>query len=146
MMQENIVNVLVGASLPCTRGAVIEAVMAGVIQRIPSRSSTGVAVAVRVADAALVITGQVCARRADFAVCPEAEAALVALDDVLAKHGSDGVGRVDGVRSTRLREKGGERQPAGGRHGTEGLGGVEFDVARAPRVALLDESCGRAGH
>lgn len=102
--------------------------------------------AVRVADAALVITGQVCARRADFAVCAEAEAALVALDAVLAKHGSDGVGRVDGVRSTRLREKGGERQPAGGRHGTEGLGGVEFDVARAPRVALLDESCGRAGH
>ena len=146
MLQKIIVIVLVWASLTCPRGASTEAVVAGVIPRIPSRSSTGVAVAVRVADAALVITGQVCARRADFAVCPEAEAALVALDDVLAKHGSDGVGRVDGVRSTRLREKGGKRQPAGGRHGTEGLGGVEFDVARAPRIALLNEGGGGAGH
>lgn len=146
MLQKIIVIVLVWASLTCPRGASTEAVVAGVIPRIPSLSSTGVAVAVRVADAALVITGQVCARRADFAVCPEAEAALAALDDVLAKHGSDGVRRVDAARLTRLREKGGKRQPAAGRHGTEGLGGVEFDVARAPRVALLDERGGRAGH
>ena len=120
--------------------------MAGVIQRIPPRSSNGVAVAVRLADATLRFTGQVWARCADSAARAGAGTALAALDDVLAKHGSDGVRRVGGARLTRLREKGGERQPAGGRHGTEGLGGVEFDVARAPRIALLEESCGRAGH
>ena len=146
MMQENIVNVLVGASLPCTRGAVIEAVMAGVIQRIPPRSSNGLAVAVRLADATLRFTGQVWARCADSAARAGAGTALAALDDVLAKHGSDGARRVDAAGLTRLREKGGERQPAAGRHGTEGLGGVEFHVARAPRVALLDESGGRAGY
>lgn len=138
--------VLVGALLTCPRGASIEAVVDGAIQRIPRRSSTGVAVAVRVADAALVFTGQDFARRADFALRAEAEAARAARDAVLAKRGSDGVRRVDGVRSTRFREKGGKRQPARGRHGTEGLGGVEFDVARAPCVALLDERGGRAGH
>ena len=145
-VQGNIVNVLVGASLPCTRGAVIEAVMAGVIQRIPPRSSKGVAVAVRLADAPLRFTGQVWARCADSAARAGAGTALAALDDVLAKHGSDGARRVDAAGLTRLREKGGERQPAAGRHGTEGLGGVEFHVARAPRVALLDESGGRAGY
>jgi hypothetical protein len=65
MMQENVVNVLVGASLTCARGAVIEAVMAGVIRRIPRRSFTGVEVAVRLADAARVATGQDFAHRAD---------------------------------------------------------------------------------
>ena len=146
MMQENIVNVIVAASLTCARGAVIEAVIAGVIRRIPRRSSNGGAVAVRLADAARVATGQDFTHRADSAARAGAETALAALDDVLAKHGSDGARRVDAACSTRLRAKGGKPQSAGGRDGTEGLGGVEFDVARAPRIALLDKSGGRAGH
>ena len=90
--------------------------MDGVIQRIPSRSSTGVQVAVRVADAALVITEQVCARRADFAVRAEAEAALAALDDVLAKHGSDGCAAWTGCAQPDSGRKVGNDNPrAGGR-------------------------------
>ncbi len=34
----------------------------------------------------------------------------------------------------------------GGRHGAEGLGGVEFDIARAPRVTRADERSGGAGY
>ena len=146
MMQENIVNVLVGAWLTCPQVTSTEAVVSGVIQRIPRRSFTGVAVAVRLADATLRFTRQVWARCADSAARAGAETALAALDDVLAKQGSDRARRVDAARSTRLRQKGGKRQSAGGRDGTEGLGGVEFDVARAPRIALLDESGGRAGY
>jgi hypothetical protein len=107
--------------------------------------SNGVAVAVRLADAARVATGQDFTHRADSAARAGAETALAALDDVLAKHGSDGARRVDATCSTRLREKGGKRQSAGGRDGTEGLGGVEFDVARAPRIALLNKSGGVQG-
>ncbi len=89
MRQKIIVIVLVLASLTCSRGESNGAAMAGPIQRIPSRSPTGAAVAVRVADAALIFTGQVVARNADFVVRAEVEAALGALDDVLARHGSD---------------------------------------------------------
>ena len=43
-------------------------------------------------------------------------------------------------------QEGGEGEPAGGGDGAEGLSGVEFDVARAPGVALVHEAGGGAGH
>lgn len=64
------------------------------VQRLPLSNATGSAAAVRVADGALVFTGQVSAPASDAAgrsgdAGEEAEAALRALDAVLAQHGSD---------------------------------------------------------
>ena len=48
--------------------------------------------------------------------------------------------------SAGFREKGRKSEAPGGRHGTEGLGGVEFDIARAPRITRADERGGGAGY
>lgn len=89
MRQKIILIVFVWASLTCSWGEASHGVVAGAIQRIPSRSPTGAAAAVRVADGTWVFTGQVFARHAASAVRSEAEAALTALDEVVARSGSD---------------------------------------------------------
>lgn len=89
MRQKIILIVFVWASLTCSWGEASHGVVAGAIQRIPSRSPTGAAAAVRVADGTWVFTGQVFARHAASAVRSEAQAALTALDEVVARSGSD---------------------------------------------------------
>lgn len=60
----------------------------GGVQRLPSNQPTGAAASVRVPDGALVWTGQIFAPKQDGDAGAQSEAALAALDGVLAKSGS----------------------------------------------------------